>query len=424
MSDIQHSRKLLLGWFQHALNAVDGRLCVRSWLAEHTEYATTGEVVHCVAIGKAASAMMQGVVDSVGTNRVHGLIICREGLLNSSTCSAAGIHCLESSHPVPSQRSLDAGQALLHWLSELPVDARVLFLLSGGTSSLVEVLRPGICLSDLVRANTWLLGSGLAINQVNAVRRCLSTIKGGGLRQAVEQRQATVLMVSDVPGDDPAIVGSGLLYAAAQTREPDLEGWGVPDWLVALCEPAMLELHRPDDMEGLPDIPHHCIASNADARQAVADKGAEEGYSVHQVDAILDGDAVKQGKEIAAHLVSADAGLWIWGGETTVQLPDRPGRGGRNQNLALAAAVGLAGIKGVTLLAAGTDGVDGNTDDAGALVDAWTLARGEQEDWSATQCLQNADAGSFLQASGDLIHIGPTGTNVMDLTIAIKSDTE
>jgi len=363
--------------------------------------------------------MMQGVVDSMGADRIHGLVISREGYLDSLVCPVDGIHCLESSHPVPAQSSLDAGQALLHWLSELPADAPVLFFLSGGTSSLVEVLRAGISLKDLVRANKWLLGSGLAIDKINVVRQCLSDIKGGGLRQALGKRHSTVLMISDVPGDDPAIVGSGLLYAAEQPRAADLVSVGIPDWLMDLCRQAMLASDEPEDMSQLPAIPHHCIASNADARQAIADSAIKQGYPVRLVDGVLDGDAVIMGKDIAAHLSNAATGVWIWGGETTVQLPDQPGQGGRNQNLALAAAMGLSGSEGITLLAVGTDGVDGNTDDAGALVDGLTLARSERDGWSADECLHRADVASFLQASGDLVHVGPTGTNVMDLVIAL-----
>jgi len=360
---------------------------------------------------------MLGVVDSVGPDRIQGLVISAKGTLDPSLCTIDGIHCLESSHPIPDQTSLAAGQALPQWLSELPVNAVVLFLFSGGTSSLVEVLRPGIGLDDLVRANCWLLGSGLAIDQVNRVRRCLSVIKGGGLRQAVGQQQATVLMISDVPGDDPAIVGSGLLFPSEQTQASDLESMAIPDWLLDLCSPAGDESGQLQDRGKV--IPHHCIASNADARQAIADGAIKKGYCVHQVDGLLDGDAVKQGHDIAIHLSTAATGVWIWGGETTVQLPEQPGKGGRNQNLALAVATGLSGRSGITLLAAGSDGVDGNTDDAGALVDGWTLDRGQGDGWSADECLRKADAGSFLQASGDLIHVGPTGTNVMDLTIAL-----
>ncbi|HED17228.1 MAG TPA: DUF4147 domain-containing protein [Gammaproteobacteria bacterium] len=419
MSNSQRGRKKLLEWYQYALSVVDGRRCVRNWLAEDSKFISPDDIVYCIATGKAACAMMQGVVDSTGPDRVNGLVISCEGSLESSLCSMDNIDCLESSHPVPAQSSLDAGQTLLRWLGELPADATVLFLLSGGTSSLVEVLPAGISLDDLVRANNWLLGSGLAIDQINVIRRCLSAIKGGGLRQAIGQREATVLMISDVPGDDPAIVGSGLLYATGQRRPADLEGLDIPDWLMGLCRQTGLDTAASEDMGRLPAIPHHCIAGNADARQAIAEIATRQGYRVHQVDGLLEGDAVKQGRDIALYLSHAAAGVWIWGGETTVQLPDQPGQGGRNQNLALAAAMGLSGRQGIALLAAGSDGVDGNTDDAGALIDGWTLASGECDGYSADECLRKADAGSFLHASGDLIHVGPTGTNVMDLTIVL-----
>jgi len=422
MSDTLHCRNQLLEWYQDALRAVDGRLCVRNWLTENTAHGAAGKTVYCVATGKAASAMMQGVVDGVGPDRIQALVISGEGMLDPSLCAIDGIDCLASSHPVPDQTSLDAGQKVLSWLNELPIDAAVLFLFSGGTSSLVEVLRPGVGLDDLVRTNNWLLGSGLAIDQVNTVRRCLSVIKGGGLRQTVGQHKATVLMISDVPGDDPAIVGSGLLFSSAHTQASDLENMGLPEWLMDLCRPACDASVLLKDKGTLPVIPHHCIASNADARQTIAASAVKQGYCVHQVDGLLEGDAVEQGRVIAVQLSNAATGVWIWGGETTVQLPEQPGQGGRNQNLALAAATGLSGRSGITLLAAGSDGVDGNSDDAGALVDGWTLDRGQGDGWSADECLRMADAGGFLQASGDLVHVGPTGTNVMDLTIALIED--
>ncbi|NIR62092.1 MAG: hydroxypyruvate reductase, partial [Gammaproteobacteria bacterium] len=138
-------------------------------------------------------------------------------------------------------------------------------------------------------------------------------------------------------------------------------------------------------------------------------------------EAFVDGEASACGRALAEALLAADPGVEVWGGEPTVVLPPRPGRGGRAQTLALSAARVLAGHPGVLLLAAGTDGTDGPTEDAGALVDGGTIARGGRDGLDPLACLRGADAGTFLAASGDLIHTGPTGTNVMDLMVGLKA---
>jgi glycerate 2-kinase len=154
--------------------------------------------------------------------------------------------------------------------------------------------------------------------------------------------------------------------------------------------------------------------------RAAAECGRALGYGTRVHDRFLDGEAAAVGAALAADLVQGPTGMHIWGGETTVHLPAHPGRGGRNQTLALAAALALKGVPGVALLAAGTDGTDGPGADAGALVDGSTVERGTADGLDPCQCLETANAGSFLEASGDLIQTGPTGTNVMDLAIGVK----
>ena len=154
--------------------------------------------------------------------------------------------------------------------------------------------------------------------------------------------------------------------------------------------------------------------------EGVADAARRQGLAVHVHRDLLQGPAADAGQRLASDLQRAAAGVHVWGGETSVRLPPHPGRGGRNQHLALAAAIELAGRSDCVLLAAGTDGSDGPTDAAGALVDGDTLARGETEGLSPRTALQQADSGRFLEASGDLLETGPTGTNVMDLVIAWK----
>jgi hydroxypyruvate reductase len=156
------------------------------------------------------------------------------------------------------------------------------------------------------------------------------------------------------------------------------------------------------------------------AQDAVAGEAAAKGLVAHRHGELPAADAAACGATVARSLLAAKPGIHVWGGETVVRLPSDPGRGGRNQQLALAAAEVLQGREDILLLAAGSDGSDGASEDAGALVDGDTISRGRDAGFDAPACLAAADAGSFLEASGDLLHTGPTGTNVMDLIIALK----
>ena len=164
-------------------------------------------------------------------------------------------------------------------------------------------------------------------------------------------------------------------------------------------------------------IESHIVASNRQLLEAVADAARAAGHPVHNHGVFPLTDAAACGEELARKLRSAPAGVHIWGGETTVKLPDNPGQGGRNQHLALAAARRLAADPTCSLLAAASDGSDGASDDAGALVDGGTLERGADAGYDAADCLQRAASADFLEGSGDLVHTGPTGTNVMDLIV-------
>jgi hydroxypyruvate reductase len=167
-------------------------------------------------------------------------------------------------------------------------------------------------------------------------------------------------------------------------------------------------------------VRHRIVANLKDALQGAAVQARTLGYRTHVIERRLAGDALQAGRDIVEALNHCPVGACLWGGETTVRLPAQTGQGGRNQSLALSAALALGGDEEIVLLAAGTDGTDGNSSAAGALIDGGSLARGKAAGFDAWQCLHNADAGSFLAASGDLITTGPTGTNVTDLVIAIR----
>lgn len=349
------------------------------------------------AIGKAASDMALGAHDVLGVAVERTLVITKDGHVAPQLLALPNVEVHESSHPVPDQRSLDAGQSLLRWISELPRSVEPLFLISGGASSLVEVLREGVTFEQLGRLNAEGLASGIAIGELNARRSRLSVIKGGGVSRLLGDRPARALFISDVPGDDPAVIGSGIL--------------GPPGGGPASGGPA-------DRIE------RTVVASLSLAIEGVCAAAEKWGLDVRRPGARFDDDAARLAVRFTHELHMNSAQVCVWGGESTVQLPAHPGRGGRNQHLALAAARLLAGQPQMMLLAAGTDGTDGVTEDAGALVDSETCARISLAELDADDCMRRADSGAALAASGDLIHTGPTGTNVGDLVIGLKLSAE
>lgn len=408
MPDMAGARQDLLTIFQAAISRVEGRRCVREALRDEP-----GEV-SLVALGKAAQSMAEGALDALGERVLDGLVISKPGHLDRPALAARGLTCLEGGHPLPDQRSLQAGEALEEFIRTRPADRALLFLISGGTSGLVESLREGVDLEGLQRINQWLLGSGLPIDAMNRVRTALSRIKGGGLIPLLQGRPTRVLLISDVPGDDPGVIGSGLLVA--QSLPDVLDDLQLPDWLISMLPASRQPSPVPAD-----NIRLRIVASLAEAREAAAARARELGYAVTLNRAHLGGDATVLGRRLGYELHDAWPGLYIWGGEPTMRLPDQPGQGGRNQHLALVVAGQIAGRRDICFLAAGTDGSDGPGEDAGALVDGGTVSRGSRVlGMDHETILAQADSGRFLAASGDLIHTGPTGTNVMDLMIGMK----
>lgn len=364
-----------------------------------------------IVIGKAASGMLSGAREALAGRIVDSLVI-------TSPAYAAGlprdVEWVEGSHPLPDEKSLLAGEALTAFIQRQPAQRKLVFLISGGSSAMVEVLSPGITLEHLQRVNQWLLSSGLSIHQVNRVRKAMSRIKGGGLLTMMAGRSASCLLISDVPGDDMGSIGSGLLVADDLCTTAPLSDLQLPGWIQEMFQ------HRAGDgiVQCQPEL--KIIASNNSALEAAASEANRLGFTVYHKHQLLQGDAVETAWELVGYLCEAPPGIYLWGGETTVKLPSNPGKGGRNQHLALAAAIQLHGRDDVLLLSAGSDGIDGNRSDAGALIDSGTVERGEVQGLDAKSHLQGANANLFLAWSGDLIHTGPTGTNVMDIIIACK----
>lgn len=331
--------------------------------------------------------MLLGAWDALGTLLERALVITKDAHLDPELARLPRVEMRESAHPLPDQRSLEAGERLLRWVDTLPSTVEPLFLISGGASSLVEVLEPEVSFADLARTNAQGLAAGIGIAELNARRARLSRIKGGRLTTHLRGRAARALFLSDVPGDDPAVIGSGLLGPAA-------EG---PDAVARLV-----------------------VGSIEHALAAAARAARERGLTAHVMPHRSDGEVTELAARLTRELLASPAEVTLWGGEATVILPERPGRGGRNQHLALAVARRIAQRPDVMLLAVGTDGTDGPTEDAGALVDGSTWERIAAAGLDPEICLEKADAGTALSAAGDLVHTGPTGTNVGDLIIGLK----
>jgi glycerate 2-kinase len=378
-------RELLLDLLRAALARVDGRRCVREALTNGPPPAATP--IRIAAVGKAATSMALGAHDALGGAIERTLVITRDDLGVDQLKSHAAVEVILSAHPLPDARSLAAGQRLIAWVDELPQDVLPLFLISGGSSALVEVPEAHATLADLEALTRESFRTGMPIGVLNARRAALSRIKGGRLAARLGGRQGLALFVSDVPDDDPRVIGSGLMGPAPS---------------------------GPDRIE-------RTVVASIDHGVAAVEAGATAlGLRVQAAVRRFADEATRLAARFAHELSFSAAQLLVWGGESTVLLPPQPGRGGRNQHLALAAARLIAGHPDLLLLAAGTDGSDGVTADAGALVDAETCARLALSGLDADECLRAGDSAGALAASGDLVHTGPTGTNVGDLVIGLK----
>ena len=375
-------RGILLELYAAGLAAVHGEWTVYQALQ-------TQDVVlpyHVIAIGKAAEAMLLGAKRYLQHHLQSALVITKYAHSTDKIQHLANISVIEAGHPVPDENSLSAGAALLTYLQQLPTSAPLLFLISGGASSLVEVLEPEWTLDKLQHTTQGILADGSTIAQINAIRRQASAIKGGKLWQFIKNPSVNCLLLSDVPNDDVQVIGSGLLFPP----------------------PAQV------------NFTWQLVASNRQMLKSIQAAALKHGLSAHIIPELLQGEAAQVARNCIEYLRNNPSGVYIWGAETTVTLPANPGRGGRNQHLALAAALALQDQDAIYLLAAGSDGTDGMTDDAGALIDGHTLQRGYLANFAPLACLNKADSGTFLAASGDLIRVGATGTNVMDVIIGLK----
>jgi hydroxypyruvate reductase len=328
------------------------------------------------------------------------------------------VRVIEAGHPVPDENSVRGAQAVAQLAEEATEEDLVICLISGGGSALLTRPGPELTLDDLQATTDALLRSGATINELNAVRKHMSGIKGGNLARLVAPAPLVTLILSDVIGDPLDVIASGPTVpdssTVADAREMvDRYGVEEPDGL--------RETPKPGD-EIFDSVQNVVVGSNRLAALAAVDEARSLGFEALLLGTYVEGEA-REVAEVAAALakgVRADGdpvappACLVWGGETTVTVRGE-GKGGRNQELALAAALALDGWRDVLLMALATDGTDGPTDAAGATITGETMARAQELGLDARAALEANDSYAFFRRLGDLICTGPTGTNVNDL---------
>jgi hydroxypyruvate reductase len=408
---IEQARQQVLEIFDAGVNRVKGFNAVADYLTNNP----MPDEYHMISVGKAGSSMALGALSVLKKRIVSGIVITKHEHIEDELRDYEHVLSMESDHPVPGEASIASGEALLNYIQQADQDAKFLVLFSGGASSLMEVLAEGMTLEKLAELNKVLLSIGYDITQMNQIRRAISHIKGGRLANYINNRETVSLCISDVPGDDPAVIGSGPLTPV----DDDISSLQLPDAIASILEG--VEFTPAPDEQLFEQVETHVIATLSDAKNAAAHTAERLGLPVVLHPEFMEGNAEEKARELCEYLIhAAEEGVHIWGGETSLILPSNPGRGGRNQHFAAVAATQLIGCENIVLLAAGTDGTDGPTPDAGGVVDASSVAKGAEQGCDITEYIETANVGEFLMRSGDLVTTGPTGTNVMDLVIAIK----
>jgi glycerate-2-kinase len=418
--------------FRAALAAVDAGALVRRALARRDgrlllagRALGAGVRVRLVAVGKAAAPMAAAFEECAGADLAGGLAVTRDG----HGVPLSRVRLLEAGHPVPDERCERAARALLAEVQQAPPGDVLCVLLSGGASSLLACPAPGLALADLAATTELLLAAGADIEETNAVRKHLSAVAGGRLARSAAASRIEVLAISDVPGDRLDVIGSGPFAGDPTTFADALAVLRRLSLLERVPAAVRRELEagargeRPETpAPGAPELARvhtQLLATNRTAVQAAAEASRRRGVETLVLDEPLAGEASEAGRALVARAArerGAAPRVLVAGGETVVHVRG-PGRGGRSQELALAAALACAGGAPLALLAAGTDGSDGPTDAAGAYADEGTVARGRRAGVDAAAALERNDSHAFFCAEGGVLRTGPTGTNVMDLAL-------
>jgi len=407
--------------FPNLVSLTGDTLCV----GEHQYALSKTQKIHVFGSGKAAAGSAKVMENILGDRLAGGLVIS-----NVEDPSLDKIRVCAGSHPVADEKSLNATDQLIEQMGQLTKDDFYIYLLSGGASALLERPLPPLTLSDLQNVTRRLLSAGAPIEEMNAVRKHLSLVKGGRLGRMIKARGA-VLVISDVIGDDLDTIGSAPLYRDRTTFQDVfdiLKKYGLWDHLPAAVA-GLVRGGLAGTVDDTPEAPHPRIdhffaASNIQALEKAKQTALSLGIPTHILSSRLRGEARETAKAIAAigEEIMATRNPFpppvciLFGGETTVTLRG-DGRGGRNQEMCLSVLKEMNAHEGWVFLSAGTDGIDGHSDAAGAVVDFSTRQRAGEQGLNIDAYLARNDSNGFFKQTGDLVITGSTGTNVMDLAI-------
>jgi len=431
-------RRDALSAIMAALESSDPRIFVRNALAFDGKVLSIGNRRYplntfrktvVVGAGKASGLMAAELEHILGARIEEGVVIIPEN--QSSFVNLKRIRLEKSSHPFPARRGVLATRRALKTLDRVDKSDLVVFLFSGGGSSLMPLPTSGITLDELRSVTALLLNSGADIEEINCVRKHLSQIAGGRLVERTSGAEVISLIVSDVAGDDPASVASGptvpdpTTFRMARDALERHRIWdSVPSSVRAAIHSGIAgrikETPKPGD-SAFSRVHNSVIGSNIDACTAARKALRNLGYRVKYLKEPVTGEARFVGRILANLAISNTThGKWavVTGGETTVTVRGK-GKGGRNQELALSAALALEGERKTTLVSFATDGIDGPTVAAGAITDASTCNRARTLGLNPSKALKSNDSYTFFKSLGDLIVTGPTGTNVNDVMIVL-----
>ncbi|TPN89881.1 glycerate kinase [Mesorhizobium sp. CU2] len=409
-------KTFLTSIFNAAVAAADPEKTIRN----HLPAKPKGRTI-VIGAGK-GSAQMAAAFEKAWDGPIDGLVVTRYGY--GAKCER--IEIIEAAHPVPDAAGLEASRRLLEKVRGLTADDLVVALISGGGSALLPSPAPGLTLADEIAVNEGLLASGAPIAAMNTIRKHVSTIKGGRLAAAAHPARVVSLVVSDIPGDNPALVASGPTVPDTGSRADALAS--IAAYGMKLPASVMAHINSPAADAPSPGDPRfagnevHLTASAGVSLEAAAAEARRQGIEAVILSDAIEGEAREVGgvhaaiaREVATrNRPFAKPVLILSGGETTVTLRAK-GKGGRNSEFLLAFALGIDGVSGIHALAADTDGIDGSENNAGAFADGSTVARMRAAGVDAKAVLAGNNAWTAFNAVGDLFVPGPTGTNVNDL---------
>lgn len=382
----------------------------RHYLPQHLPTDRSAGITVMIALGKAAGDMAKVALERITVDR--GLVVVPRGGLPPGFCPPPQIAVITAAHPVPDVESERAGREALALAQSLGPDDRLLFLVSGGGSALMTVPRDPLTLTDIIDINNAMLRSGAPISAINTIRRALCSVKGGGLALAANPAEIITLVLSDVPRDELAMVASG-----PTVFMPHDQNWlkDAARYNIAVPPVSVPPPHLPASHVQAPRL----VASAAVSLAAMAKLAQEMGFTAINLGDDLEGDAASLAQDHAALAMSYATGsrpvALLSGGETSVAVDPKHGRGGRNQTYALALAIALKAHPHIHAFAADSDGIDGNSPFAGAMIFPDTLARCQELGLNVDQFLANLDTTRLFESLGDGLETGPTFTNVNDL---------